>query len=174
MMRVWGVVVMFCVLAACDRRHPTATPQAAAPASIDCSALFRFDSKTTLSIEEYFALADPSPQAGGEGRLVFRPVDYDQSIERDGWIAMGVVYARASSAFPPIGGVIWARGDVGRLSDGGGRIARDGGRLTLAVSVDGFSTQSGFATCKSPYVVTLDDGGVLRAADVEVGRLPQE
>lgn len=140
----------------------------------DCSAQFRFEPSATLSPDEYFLLLSPTPatDAAGEGRLTYRAFDYENTIERDGWTGLGVVIARTGpNAAKSIGGLLLVKSGASLLSGGGDRLKRSGDKLELTVAVDHVPTPEGPAKCAHPYLVTLDDKGVLVAGGKEVGRL---
>jgi hypothetical protein len=140
----------------------------------DCGDLFRFDPDGTLSPEEYFRLtnADPQVAGSGEGRLSYRAFDYEDTIRRDGWMALGVVNARARPGdAQSIGGLLWVKDSATLLSGGGDSLSREGDKLKLNIAVGDVSLPVGFGRCAQPYVVTLDDRGLLTAGGREVGRV---
>lgn len=139
----------------------------------DCGDLFRFDPDGTLSPGEYFKLrgADPQTESGGEGRLDYRAFDYEDTISRDGWMALGVVNARAKPGDArSIGGLLWVKDNASLLSGGGDSLVREGDKLKLSVEVGDVRLADGLGKCAQPYLVTLDDRGVLTAGGREVGR----
>jgi hypothetical protein len=126
-----------------------------------------------MSPEEYFRLMPPDPRtaSGGEGRLSYRAFDYEDTISRDGWMALGVVNARARPGdAKSIGGLLWVKDKASLLSGGGDSLIREGDKLKLSVEVGDVRLPDGFGRCAQPYVVTLDDRGVLTAGGREVGR----
>lgn len=173
------------LLAACGQQkgEPQAAkqPLSSEPASDppvrqieDCSGQFRFEPAASLSPEEYFLLLGPdtSTEAAGEGRLTYRAFDYEDTIERDGWTGLGVVIARARpGAAKSIGGLLLVRPDASLFSAGGYEVERSGDKLMLGVSVESVKLSDGRAKCAHPYLVTLDDQGVLVAGGKEIGRL---
>jgi hypothetical protein len=140
----------------------------------DCSAQFRFEPDVELSPEEYLQLLDPdaSVEGRGEGRLTYRPFDYEDTIERDGWRGLGVVIARARPGAPKsVGGLLLVKPDASMFSEGGYEVGRAGDKLVLSVSVESVKLPDGPGKCAHPYRVTLDDRGVLVAGGEEIGRL---
>lgn len=140
----------------------------------DCGGLFRFDPEGTLSPEEYFKLmgADPRTNSGGEGRLSYRAFDYEDTISRDGRLAMGIVNARAGPGdAKSIGGLLWVRDNASLLSGGGDSLGREADKLKLSVEIGEVRLPDGLGKCAQPYLVTLDDRGVLTAGGREVGRV---
>ncbi|MCX7587174.1 hypothetical protein [Phenylobacterium sp. 58.2.17] len=177
------LVVALGLLAACGPPGPEKKPAATLPEPwsdapprqiADCGDLFRFDPDGTLSPEEYFRLTTPDQQTagGGEGRLSYRAFDYEDTISRDGWMALGVVNARAKPGdAKSIGGLLWVKDSAALLSGGGDSLTREGDKLKLSVEVGEVSSPEGAGKCAQPYLVTLDDRGVLTAGGREVGRV---
>lgn len=177
------LLVALGLLAACGPPAPEKKQAATLPAPwsdppprqiADCGDLFRLDPDGAMSPEEYFRLMTPDPRtaSGGEGRLSYRAFDYEDTISRDGWMALGVVNARARPGdAKSIGGLLWVKDKASLLSGGGDSLIREGDKLKLSVEVGDVRLPDGFGRCAQPYVVTLDDRGVLTAGGREVGRV---
>lgn len=178
-----GLLLALGLLAACGPRAPEKAPASTLPEPwsdppprqiADCSHLFRFEPDGTMSPEEYFRLiaVNPDTERGGEGRLSYRAFDYEDTISRDGWMALGVVNARARPGdAKSIGGLLWVKDKASLLSGGGDSLIREGDKLKLSVEIGDVRLPDGFGRCVQPYVVTLDDRGVLTAGGREVGRV---
>ena len=126
---------------------------------------FRFETKTSLSIQDIGRLSFGRTYSAGVGSILYWPFDVEDHAVKGDYDAAGLVIARQGDLGEiPIGGVLWARGPVSsptqRRADNSNDMVVT---FTPSVQIPGCET--------AEFIITLKSDGSVYTNDQKIGNV---